>query len=188
MYSKKQCLGVNPMNKTMKLLMVLFVAFGISACSNKKDNTRDTSEPVDNTPTVVDTTPVDNGPICCTPADLTNPDSLLSKRVIYFDYDQSTINSEYRDLIALHARYLNENPGARMTIEGHADERGSREYNLALGERRGQAVANLMQAQGAAANQITVVSYGEERPEATCSNNSCWSQNRRAVLVYTAVQ
>ncbi|WP_154222777.1 peptidoglycan-associated lipoprotein Pal [Marinicella rhabdoformis] len=175
------------MNKTMKLLMVLFIAFGISACSNKKETTQPVDTDTETTP-VVDTTPVNNGPICCNPADLENGESLLSKRVIYFDYDQATINSEYRELIALHARYLSENPGARMTLEGHADERGSREYNLALGEKRGQAVANLMQAQGAGSNQINVVSYGEERPEATCSNDSCWSQNRRAVVVYTAVQ
>ena len=175
------------MNKTMKLLMVLFVAFGISACSNKKETTQPVDTGTDTTP-VVDTTPVDNGPICCSPADLDNPESLLAKRVIYFDYDQATINAEYRELIALHARYLSENPGARMTLEGHADERGSREYNLALGEKRGQSVANLMQAHGAGSDQINVVSYGEERPEATCSNDSCWSQNRRAVVVYTAVQ
>ncbi len=176
------------MNKTMKLLMVLFVAFGISACSNKQDNTQPVdNDPVDNTP-VVDTTPIHDPLSCCSPSDLTGEGNLLAKRVIYFDYDQATINSEYRELIALHARYLSENPGARMTLEGHADERGSREYNLALGEKRGQAVANLMQAHGAGSNQINVVSYGEERPEATCSNDSCWSQNRRAVVVYTAVQ
>lgn len=175
------------MNKTMKCMLVLLLAFGISACSNKKDNVQvDDNDTTDST--VVDTTPVDDGPICCSPADLENPESLLSQRVIYFDYDQSTIRSEYRELIALHARYLSENPGARMTLEGHADERGTREYNLALGERRGQAVANLMKAQGAADHQINVVSYGEERPEATCSNDSCWSQNRRAVVVYTTVQ
>ncbi len=168
--------------------MVLLLAFGISACTNKSDNTKpENSDPVDNTP-VVDTTPVHDPMSCCSPSDLTGEGNLLAQRVIYFDYDQSTIRSEYRELIALHARYLSENPGARMTLEGHADERGTREYNLALGERRGQAVANLMKAQGASDHQINVVSYGEERPEATCSNDSCWSQNRRAVVVYTTVQ
>ena len=175
------------MNKTMKIATVLIFALAMAAC--KKEDTR--PDPVDNsdnqTP-VVDTTPVDNGPICCNPADLTNSESLLSQRVVYFDYDMATIRSEFREMLALHARYLSENPGARMTLEGHADERGSREYNLALGEKRGNAVANLLRAQGANANQINVVIYGEERPEATCSSESCWAQNRRAVIVYTAVQ
>ncbi len=167
--------------------MVLIFAVAMTAC--KKDEvkpTMDDSTNNDNQNNVTDVTPMNDGPICCNPADLDNPDSLLSKRVIYFDYDQATIRSEFRELLALHARYLRENASARMTIEGHADERGSREYNLALGEKRGNAITNLLRAQGANAGQLTVVSYGEERPEATCSNDSCWSQNRRGVIVYTA--
>jgi len=174
------------MNKITKLTLILLIAFAFTAC--KKEEVRpdtDTTDTTDQTE-VVDTQPMDDGPICCNPEDLDNPDSLLSQRVIYFDFDQSTIRSEFRDLIALHGRYLNENPSARMTLEGHADERGSREYNLALGERRGNSVANLLRAEGASGSQINVVSYGEERPEATCSDESCWSQNRRAVIVYTA--
>lgn len=171
------------MKKITKLAMVLIFAMAMTAC--KKDEVKPpvTDDGDNNNTTVVDTTPVrTDGLICCSPADLDNPDSLLSQRVIYFDYDQASISSEYRDILALHARYLQENPSARMTIEGHADERGSREYNLALGEKRGNAVADLMRSSG----QSNVVSYGEERPEATCSNDSCWSQNRRAVIVYTA--
>jgi peptidoglycan-associated lipoprotein len=174
------------MNKITKLALILLIAFAFTAC--KKDEVKpdtDSTDTTDNTD-VVDTRPVDDGPICCNPEDLDNPDSLLSKRVIYFDFDQSTIRAEFRNIIALHGRYLSENPSARMTLEGHADERGSREYNLALGERRGNSVANLLSAEGASSNQINVVSYGEERPEATCSDESCWSQNRRAVIVYTA--
>ncbi len=175
------------MNKITKLTTVLIFALAMTAC--KKDEVKPEMEDTntnDNTP-VVDTTPVrTDGMICCNPADLTNPNSLLSQRVVYFDYDMATIRSEFRQMLGLHAQYLAANPSARMTIEGHADERGSREYNLALGEKRGYAVANLLRAQGAADGQITVVSYGEERPEATCSNDSCWSQNRRGVIVYTA--
>ncbi|MCX7545871.1 peptidoglycan-associated lipoprotein Pal [Marinicella gelatinilytica] len=174
------------MNKITKLAIILLIAFAFTAC--KKDEVKpdtDTSDTRD-TPDVVDTRPVHDGPICCNPEDLDNPDSLLSKRVIYFDFDQSTIRAEFRDIIALHGRYLSENPSARMTLEGHADERGSREYNLALGERRGNSVANLLRAEGASDNQINVVSYGEERPVAMCSDESCWSQNRRAVINYTA--
>ncbi len=175
------------MNKITKLTTVLIFALAMTAC--KKDEVK---PEVDNTDTntdttVVETTPVrTDGLICCNPADLTNPNSLLSKRVVYFDYDMATIRSEFREMLGLHAQYLAANPSARMTVEGHADERGSREYNLALGEKRGYAVANLLRAQGATAGQVTVVSYGEERPEATCSNDSCWSKNRRGVIVYTA--
>jgi peptidoglycan-associated lipoprotein len=174
------------MNVILKLAMVLIFAMAMTAC--KKEQAK--PDPVETETvetTVVDTTPVrTDGLICCNPEDLDNPMSLLSKRVVYFDYDQATIRSEYREMLSLHARYLSENPSARMTVEGHADERGSREYNLALGEKRGYSVANLLNAQGAAAGQVTVVSYGEERPEATCSDDSCWSQNRRGVIVYTA--
>lgn len=177
------------MNKTIKFILISMLVLSIAACSKKNTKPEEDSS-ADGSGTsgteVIDTTGINDGPICCNPEDLDNPNSLLSKRVIYFDYDQSTIEPEYRELIALHARYLSENPSARMTLEGHADERGSREYNLALGERRANAVAGLMKAQGASASQINVVSYGEERPAENCSNESCWSKNRRAVVVYTA--
>ncbi|VAW46036.1 Tol-Pal system peptidoglycan-associated lipoprotein PAL [hydrothermal vent metagenome] len=175
------------MNKTTKLITVLIFALAMSACKKDVKPTVDEDTTNNNDTAVVDTTPVrTDGLICCNPDDLTNPASLLSQRVVYFDYDQATIASEFREMLSLHARYLQENPSARMTVEGHADERGSREYNLALGEKRGYAVANLMRAQGAAVGQVIVVSYGEERPDATCSNDSCWSKNRRGVIVYTA--
>ena len=170
--------------------MVLIFALAVTAC--KKDvkpvmDDNDNNNNNNNNNNTVDTRPVrTDGLICCNPEDLTNPQSLLSKRVIYFGYDQATIRSEFREILSLHARYLQENPSARMTVEGHADERGSREYNLALGEKRGYAIANLLRAQGAALGQVSVVSYGEERPESTCSNDSCWSQNRRGVIIYTA--
>lgn len=173
------------MNKLTKLALVLITAMALAACQPKQDNTRETTDPVENNDPVV-TTPQDTS-VCCDARHLDGANgSLLGERVVYFDYDMATIRPEYREMLALHARYLNENPSARMTVEGHADERGSREYNLALGEKRGYAVANLLRAQGAALGQVSVVSYGEERPEATCSNDSCWSKNRRAVLVYTA--
>lgn len=176
------------MNKTINLILISILVLTIAACSKK--NTKPEEEVVvddsANNIEVVETTVIEDGSICCNPEDLNNPNSLLSKRVIYFDYDQSTIEPQYREMIALHARYLSENPSARMTLEGHADERGSREYNLALGERRANAVAGLMKAQGASSAQINVVSYGEERPAENCSNDSCWSKNRRAVIVYTA--
>ena len=115
-----------------------------------------------------------------------NPESLLSKRVIYFDFDKSTVRPEYRGIVSAHAAYAAANSTARLTLEGHADERGTREYNLGLGERRGNAVMGLMSAQGARGNQLTVVSYGEERPTCRVSEEDCWAMNRRVEIVYTA--
>ncbi len=115
-----------------------------------------------------------------------NPQSLLSKRVIYFDFDKSDIRPEFRDTIQAHATYLGAHGTARVTLEGHADERGSREYNLGLGERRGNSVNGALSAQGAARSQLEVVSYGEERPVCRESEESCWWQNRRVEIVYTS--
>lgn len=115
-----------------------------------------------------------------------DPDNLLYKKVIHFDLDQSTVKAEYRDIVEAHGRYLANNPRASVTLEGHADERGSREYNLGLGERRADAVAELLTALGASRDQISRVSYGEEQPVATCHDEECWSQNRRVEIVYTS--
>jgi len=115
-----------------------------------------------------------------------NPESLLSKRVIYFDFDKSTVRPEFRGIVSAHAAYLGGHSSARVTMEGHADERGTREYNLGLGERRGNAVSGLMSAQGGRGSQLTVVSYGEERPTCRVSDEDCWSLNRRVEIVYTA--
>lgn len=120
----------------------------------------------------------------CTGLPLDNPNSLLSSRNIYFDYDQSTIRSEFYPMLREHAQYLNSNRQANVTIEGHADERGSREYNIALGERRASAVRRFFEAEGVSMSQINIVSYGEERPLDYGNNEAAWSQNRRAVLVY----
>lgn len=115
---------------------------------------------------------------------LENPDSLLYTKVIFFDFDRSDIRPEYRDVAIAHGQYLAQNPNASVTVEGHGDERGSREYNIGLGERRANSVKQLLQAQGAADSQITTVSYGEERPQALGSDESAWAQNRRAVFMY----
>ena len=106
--------------------------------------------------------------------------------MIYFDFDKSTVRPEYRGIVSAHAAYAAAHTSARVTLEGHADERGTREYNLGLGERRGNAVSGLMSAQGSRGSQLTVVSYGEERPTCRVSDDGCWSQNRRVEIVYTA--
>jgi peptidoglycan-associated lipoprotein len=115
---------------------------------------------------------------------LDDPGSLLSKRVIYFDFDSSAIRDEYRDIIKAHAGYLASNPAAVVVLEGHTDERGTREYNIALGERRAKAVRQLLLFQGATAKQLETVSYGEERPSNPEHYEAAWQQNRRVEIVY----
>ncbi len=115
---------------------------------------------------------------------LENPNSLLYSKTIYFDFDQSTIRSEFIDVLRAHAAYLNNNRAASVLVEGHADERGSREYNIGLGERRANAVRNFLEAEGVDSAQINTLSYGEERPDVLGADEVSWSANRRAVLVY----
>lgn len=112
------------------------------------------------------------------------PTASLRNRTIYFDFDRDEVKAEFREIIAAHGRYLAANPAARVRLEGHADERGSREYNIGLGERRAQAVKQALLLQGAGTSQLSTVSYGEERPAATGSDEESWSLNRRVELVY----
>lgn len=115
---------------------------------------------------------------------LENPNSPLSTKVIYFEFDQSTIGSEYIDVLRAHAAYLNNNRSVMVLVEGHADERGSREYNIALGERRVNAIRNFLEAEGVDGGQINGISYGEERPAGFNHDEASWAENRRGVLVY----
>jgi peptidoglycan-associated lipoprotein len=117
-------------------------------------------------------------------AALNDPSSPLYKRVIYFQYDSSEVQPEYLYVVNNHANYLASNPSKSLVLEGHADERGSPEYNIALGEQRAKAVAKLMQLQGVAENQIQVVSYGEEKPAVQGHDDSAWQQNRRVEISY----
>lgn len=105
--------------------------------------------------------------------------------VIYFEFDSSEIRPQDVDTVAGHAQQLSQMRGLQVRLEGHADERGSREYNIGLGERRAQAVRRLLLLQGASASQISTVSFGEERPEATGSNESAYARNRRVVFNFT---
>jgi peptidoglycan-associated lipoprotein len=120
-----------------------------------------------------------------TPADL-ETNSCLRQRVIYFDFDRDTLKPEFQAIVACHAKYLMDRPEAHMRLEGNADERGTREYNLGLGERRGNAVEAAVQGSGASSSQMEVISYGEERPVCTESNEDCWAKNRRVEFVYTS--
>ena len=109
---------------------------------------------------------------------------LLSKRVVYFDFDRAEIRADSQSVVAAHAQYLAKNPAQKVRLEGHADERGSREYNIGLGERRGQAVRRALLLQGVAEAQLTTVSYGEERPAVAGSDEQAYALNRRVEFVY----
>ena len=112
------------------------------------------------------------------------PAELRDQHTVYFNYDSDQIQDQYVSVMQANARYLRSNPDARVVIEGHTDERGTPEYNIALGERRARSVARYMQNLGVDINQMSVVSYGEEKPVDPGHNESAWSQNRRAVLNY----
>lgn len=112
------------------------------------------------------------------------PAELADKHTVYFNYDSDQIQDKYISVMQANAKYLRSNPDARVIIEGHTDERGTPEYNIALGERRARSVARYMQNLGVDINQMSVVSYGEEKPVDPSHNESAWSQNRRAVLNY----
>ena len=109
---------------------------------------------------------------------------VMNERVVYFALDSATLDDASIALLKQHGRYLADNPGEKSRLEGHTDERGSREYNIGLGERRAVSVQSILLAQGAAQSQLTPVSFGEERPAALGSDESAWSLNRRVEIVY----
>ncbi|HEX2668504.1 MAG TPA: peptidoglycan-associated lipoprotein Pal [Gammaproteobacteria bacterium] len=115
---------------------------------------------------------------------LDDPNSPLAQRIVYFDFDKSDVKPEYLDTLTAHAKYLVANPSQKIRIEGYTDERGTVEYNIALGDRRAQAVRRFMLFQGVSADQITTVSYGEAHPSDSGHDETSWSKNRRAVIVY----
>lgn len=120
------------------------------------------------------------------PRELTDPQSKLAKRSIYFDLDKYDVKDEYRDLVASHAKYLVANRGFKVLLQGNTDERGSREYNLALGQKRAEAVKRSLVLLGAQEDQVESVSLGEEKPKNDGHDEAAWSENRRADILYKA--
>ncbi|MCL4110730.1 UNVERIFIED_CONTAM: hypothetical protein GTU68_029793 [Idotea baltica] len=167
------------LNKVLKGLMIALPVMAVTACSSTDEATSATSE--GNVDTTV-VTPIDAN------AQLSEQElkeqALRETQTIYFAFDNSTIASDYEEILAAHAAYLSNNVDMNVTIEGHADERGTPEYNIALGERRAQAVAKYLQALGVQADQISIVSYGEEKPLLLGQSEDVYAKNRRAVLVY----
>lgn len=115
---------------------------------------------------------------------LTNPSSPLSKRSIFYDFDKYDVKPEYRPLVEAHAQFLRDNSGLKILIQGNTDERGSREYNIALGQRRADGVKKMMILLGVHEDQIEAVSLGEEKPRALGSSEDAWAQNRRSDILY----
>ncbi|OGA31804.1 MAG: peptidoglycan-associated lipoprotein [Betaproteobacteria bacterium RIFCSPLOWO2_12_FULL_64_23] len=118
------------------------------------------------------------------PNALKDPKNILSKRSIFYDYDKYDVKDEYKPLLQAHAHYLAQNRSAKMLIQGNADERGSREYNIALGQKRAEGVRKMLQLMGAQESQIEAVSLGEEKPRCTENTEACYSQNRRSDMLY----
>ena len=171
------------MNKSTRVLLVSLLSVAVLAGCSKKVKEEPAAPPVtDTTPTAPTPAPVATG---YGPNDL-DTDACLRQRVVYFDLDQDGLKPEFQAIMSCHAKYLRDRPSSRITLQGHADARGSRAYNQGLGERRGNAVNSALQAAGGSASQLTVVSYGEERPVCTDSGEACWAQNRRVEIVYTA--
>jgi peptidoglycan-associated lipoprotein len=124
-----------------------------------------------------------NGAAAANP--LRDPNSPLSKRSVYFDFDSFVVNDQYKPTIEAHASYLQQHPSAHMTIQGNTDERGSREYNIALGQKRADSVKRMMTLLGARDGQIETVSFGKEKPRAQGHDESAWAENRRDDIVYS---
>lgn len=171
-----------------KLALAALLATAVVGCSKKVKETPPDTTGTTTTPSGTTTSPVtDTGTRTGAygPGDL-DSDACLRNRVVYFDLDQDALKPEFQAAMSCHAKYLRDRPSARLRLEGNADERGSREYNLGLGERRGNAVSSALQANGGASAQLDVISYGEERPVCNESGEGCWAQNRRVELVYSA--
>lgn len=158
------------MTNTLKSLFALFVVMGfLAGCASKSETVEETPDPVveEDTTDTMDTS--------------TGPDLTGVATVFYFDFDKATLKADARSALMIHAESLKAKPRS-IRLEGHADERGSREYNMALGERRANAVRDFLVLQGVDSYLIETISYGEERPASVGSDEGSWSQNRRVEL------
>jgi peptidoglycan-associated lipoprotein len=154
----------------------------LTACGGRKSSTTAADAAPPSAVEANATQPVTT--VTAAPPAATGAASAGPTRVIYFDYDSSEIRADFTAPLAEHARSMTRNASVRVRLEGHADERGSREYNIGLGERRAQAVRRALLLQGAADAQVSTVSYGEERPTSTLGDEQAWTLNRRVELVF----
>ncbi len=165
-----------------KSAVVALIIAALAACASKQTDTGTSASSTAGTDTTT-TTPVQQGPSAEELARMADIEARKA-RVVYFDFDDANIKPEYRDLLAAHGAFLAKNPGLVVTVEGHTDERGTPEYNVGLGERRANAVKQVLQSYGVQASQIKTVSYGEEKPANPAHDEAAWAQNRRGVLSY----
>ena len=167
--------------KNVVLTAVLLTSLALLAgCPSKKPD-----QPPPPPQSTTDTSGVDNAGATVDDTESSGPSGeLLSKRVVYFDFDRADIRADSQAVVGAHAAFLAKNPAQKVRLEGHADERGSREYNIGLGERRGQAVRRALLLQGVAEAQLSTVSYGEERPAVAGSDEQAYALNRRVEIVY----
>jgi peptidoglycan-associated lipoprotein len=177
-----------------RLLLPFLIASIFTACASSQVKEppkvqADTASPTTNTkPTTQENTPPTSAPVVESKIDenpLKDPNNILSKRSVYFDFDKYEIKPEYKTLLEAHAKYLLAHPDTSIHIEGNADDRGSREYNLALGQKRAVAVKSAANILGVPDGQIETISYGEEKPKATSEDEASWAENRRADIVYS---
>ena len=172
------------MKLPIRVLLTAAVASAtLVACAGK---TKPAPPPAETTHETTTTTTANNGGKYSV-EDL-DKDSCLRQRVVYFDFNMTDIKPQFQAAISCHAAYLRQFPNARVTLQGNADERGTREYNLGLGERRSNAVSSALGSAGASASQLNTVSYGEERPVCKEHSEDCWQKNRRVEVVYTSKQ
>jgi peptidoglycan-associated lipoprotein len=171
-----------------QVALYLAIAAIAAGCASKETQTdapvtdRTASAPSSSTSPRASTTPAPQTPVTGNP--LRDPNNILSKRSVFFDYDSNAVKDEYRNVVQAHSRYMGDKRDSKIRIEGNADERGSREYNLALGQRRAESVKKMMTVQGVQDVRIETVSFGEEKPMSPGHDEQAWSQNRRADIKY----
>lgn len=171
-----------------KLVIPAILALLVVGCSSTPDAPEQNGAPVESrsgSGSDVATVTAGGMDARALPPELTDPKSILSKRSIYFDYDKFDVRSEYKDLVTSHARFLAKNPQFKMLVQGNTDERGSREYNLALGQKRADAIKKMLTLLGASDAQVESVSLGEEKPKNEGQSDEAWAENRRGDMLYT---
>jgi peptidoglycan-associated lipoprotein len=166
-----------------KLLIPALLALLITGCSSTPNGPEQGGAPVETRDGVATVTAggVDGRRL---PAELTDPRSILSKRSIYFDYDKYEVKPEYTELVTSHAKFLAKNRQFKMLIQGNTDDRGSREYNIALGQKRSDAIKKMLTLLGAREDQVESVSLGEEKPKNEGHDEAAWAENRRGDMLY----
>lgn len=167
------------LNKVLKALLLALPVLAVAACSSNKSANNDQSGMGAGTGT-------ENGSSNLSSEEQARlqMQELQRNNIVYFGFDKYDISSEFSQMLDAHAAFLRNNPSYKVTVEGHADERGTPEYNIALGERRANAVKMYLQGKGVSADQISIVSYGKEKPAVLGHDEAAWAKNRRAVLVY----